>query len=61
MTPELLASLPMGSKVKLDVEVGTVVSVGPYVSIQWPESDCTNIVDTKSDKWKTFISWLEAA
>jgi hypothetical protein len=60
VTGEQLASLPPGSLVKLDNEHGTILTSGATVSINWHESELTNFVDTKSVKWKSFISWLEA-
>jgi hypothetical protein len=60
MTPEELSALPVGSVVKLDGELGEVIQPGPVVQIIWPDSSCSNLVDTKSEKWKSFISWLQA-
>ena len=60
MTGEELAILPAGSIVKLDGEEGEIVSAGQTVHIMWPESKVTNIVDTNSKKWQSFIDWLEA-
>lgn len=62
MTPEQLASLPLGSRVRLEgegFEIGKIVKTGPVVNIEWPNSDVTNYVDTGSSKWKTFIMWLD--
>ena len=60
MTGEELSILPVGSIVKLDDEEGEIVLAGQTVHIMWPESKVTNIVDTNSKKWQTFIDWLEA-
>ena len=56
--PEL-ASLPKGSIVSIDGEIGEIVNAGSVVGILWPQSGCTNLVDTRSEKWDTFVSWLE--
>lgn len=59
MTPGQLAGLPLDSRVTLDGEVGVIIKVGPMVNILWVDSDVTNYVDTNSQKWVEFISWLE--
>jgi hypothetical protein len=65
MTPQELASLPVGSIVRLNydeygIEEGEIVQAGQTVQIMWPESKCTNIIDTNSKEWYDFIRWLEA-
>ncbi len=60
MTAQELAALPKGSIVTLDGEEGEIVQAGQMVQILWPESKCTNVLDTNSKKWHTFIEWLEA-
>jgi hypothetical protein len=57
-SPEL-AALPKGSVVSIDGELGEIVIAGPIVSILWPQSSCTNLIDTKSKKWDIFVCWLE--
>ena len=58
MTGQELAALPVGTIIKLDGEEGEIVKAGAICHIMWPESKCTNIVDTKT--WGKFIDWLEA-
>jgi hypothetical protein len=60
MTPQELAALPVGSIVRLEGEEGEVVRMGQTVNILWPESKCTNVIDTNSPKWYDFINFLEA-
>jgi hypothetical protein len=60
VTSSELAALPKGFIVSLDGELGEIVSAGSVVGILWPQSGCTNLVDTKSRKWDTFVLWLEA-
>lgn len=60
MTGVELAALPKGSIVALDGEEGEIVQAGQTVHILWPKSRCTNVIDTNSKKWHTFIEWLEA-
>lgn len=65
MSPQELASLPIGSLVlmKYDdgaTEVGEIVQAGQTAHIMWPESNCTNIIDTNSKGWHDFVGWLEA-
>ena len=60
MTCVELAALPKGSIVRLDGEEGEIIQAGQTVHILWPDSKCTNIIDTKSSSWETFTCWLEA-
>lgn len=60
MTAQELANLPKGAIVNLDGEEGEIIQAGQTVHIMWPTSNCTNVIDTNSKGWYTFISWLEA-
>jgi hypothetical protein len=66
VTPQELAALPVGSVVAIRYddgtldELGEIVRAGQTVWILWPESKCTNCIDTKSKGWYDFIGWLEA-
>lgn len=60
MTCEELAALPVGSIVKLDGEEGEIVRQGSEVWIMWPETGCTQVIDTNSKGWEKFTVWLEA-
>lgn len=55
-----LAALPVGSVVRLDDEEGEIIQAGQTVQIMWPKSNCTNIIDTNSEGWQSFVKWLEA-
>lgn len=59
MTLEQLSRLPVGTVVKIDDEEGEIVRAGQEVLISWPESGCTNVIDTKSKVWDTFVCYLE--
>jgi len=65
MTPQELAALPVGSVVAIRYddgtldELGEIVQAGQTVYIRWPESNCTNIIDTNSKGWYDFIGFLE--
>ncbi len=60
MTCAELGALPKGSIVTLDGEEGEIIQAGQTVHILWPDSKCTNVIDTNSKGWKSFIEWLEA-
>jgi hypothetical protein len=66
MTPQELAALPVGSIVRMKYDDGTpdeegeIVQAGQTVHILWPQSHCTNVLDTNSKGWYDFIGWLEA-
>ena len=60
MTPQELASLSVGSIIRLEGEEGEIVQAGQTVSIMWPSSKCTNVIDTNSKGWYDFIGCLEA-
>jgi hypothetical protein len=65
VTPQELAALPVGSIVRLEYEdcgfeEGEIVQAGQTVQILWPQSKCTNVLDTNSKGWYDFIGWLEA-
>jgi hypothetical protein len=66
VTPQELAALPVGSIVVMKYDDGTpdeegeIVKAGQTVSILWPQSKCTNVLDTNSKGWYDFIGWLEA-
>jgi hypothetical protein len=59
MTPDELAALPAGTIVLLDAEAGEIVKAGKVTEIMWPESGCTNMIDTKSEAWYSFIADLK--
>ena len=65
MTPQELAALPKGSVVAIRYddgtldELGEIVQAGQTVHILWPESKCTNIIDTNAKGWYDFIGFLE--
>jgi len=60
MDPKQLATLPVGTVVRLDDEEGEIVQTGAEIRIMWPESGVTQIIYPDSQAWKTFIEWLEA-
>jgi len=60
MTPAELAALPIGSIIRQDEEEGEIVQAGAVCHIMWPESKCTNIIDTNARGWENFIRDLEA-
>ena len=65
MTLEELAALPVGSLVTLkhddgNIETGELLRAGTEVWIMWPESECTQVIDTNSKGWEKFTVWLEA-
>lgn len=60
MTGEELAQLPVGSIVRIDDEEGEILVSGKECHIGWPDSSCTNIINTESLAWQDFIAYLEA-
>jgi hypothetical protein len=67
MTPQELAALPKGTRIKLDLkpdigfDYGTIVQTGAVCHIKWePEIDGTegptSIIHTEAQKWGLFIS-----
>lgn len=60
MTCAELAALPVGSIVLLDGEQGEVLRSGTEVWIMWPETGCTQVIDTNSIGWEKYTAWLEA-
>jgi hypothetical protein len=60
MTLEALAALSVGFIVRLGDEEGEIIRAGAEVWIIWPDSRCTNVIDTKSEKWDSFVKYLEA-
>lgn len=59
MTLEALSRLPVGSIVRVDDEEGEIIRSGAEVWILWPRSGCTNVLDTRSQVWDTFVCYLE--
>jgi DNA primase len=61
LTPQELAALPKGTRVKFDLnpdegfDYGTVVQAGSVVQITWDEDSVTSIIDTKRGTWENFI------
>jgi hypothetical protein len=60
MTLEALAALPVGSIVLMDDgEEGEIIRAGREVYIMWPQSNCTNIIDTKDKGWDSLVKYME--
>ena len=59
MTGAELASLPVGSIVRIDDEEGEIIQTGRVIHIIWPESNLTRIVYTESKAEAKFIEWLK--
>jgi hypothetical protein len=59
MSPEQLASLPIGTIVRLDDEEGEIIKAGNEVRIIWPGTGVQQIIYPDAPSWKTFIEWLE--
>ena len=61
MTPQELAALPKGTRVRFDLspdegyDYGTIVQTGSTVQIIWDEDGVTSIIDTKRGSWEKFI------
>ncbi len=58
MTLEALAALPIGSIVRLDDEEGEILRAGAEVWIIWPESNCSNVIDTRDKTWDSFVKGI---
>jgi hypothetical protein len=68
MTPQELAALPKGARVKFDrcpdpgFDYGTVVVAGVVCQVQWnpppydKEGGIITIIDTKSEGWTRFVA-----
>lgn len=61
MTPQELAALPKGTRIRFDLspdegyDYGTIVQAGSTVQIIWDEDGVTSIIDTKRGSWEKFI------
>lgn len=64
MTCQELANLPVGAIVRIEledgIEQGEIIQAGQTVQIMWPDTGCTQIIDTNSIGWEKFTVWLEA-
>ncbi len=74
MTPQELAALPQGTRVRFPVEenepvegeliriydCGTVGLAGPTTHVTWDDGP-TTLIDTKSKAWEGFIGEMEIA
>lgn len=64
MTCAELAKLPVGSIVRMNldeygIEEGEIIRSGTEVWIMWPETGCTQVIDTNSIGWEKYTAWLE--
>lgn len=59
MTPKQLAALPLDTLVTLGGDTGKIVKAGQTVYIEWSDPECTNIIDTNSKAWESYISQIE--
>jgi hypothetical protein len=58
LTPQELASLPVGTIVRYDGDEGEIIQAGREVQIIW--TNVTSIIDTKQKAWETLISEMTA-
>ena len=61
MTPEKLRSLPVGTIVVKDGDLGEIINTGPTVTVMWSLDKWTPMiyVDTMSKVWENYIGDLE--
>ena len=58
MTPQELASLPVGAIIHCNGDEGEVIQAGREVQIIW--TNVTSIIDTKQKVWESLISEMTA-